>query len=347
MKKEKLIGLQILRGMAAWLVVLHHINQVYYNYNPPFQLLSIFNFGNFGVDIFFVLSGFIMYYSVKNNSQGGIVFLIDRCFRIFPVYWVMTALLLISKIILPANAYGTSFTFESLIKSLFLIPHANPSGFGFFPFLAVGWTLVYEMVFYITLSFALMIYQKGALIISSLFLLILLLFGKNNIFGSSNLLLLEFVSGIALAYLFIRIKVTNFFLVLSKSFYSVSVLVLTIIFTSLLIYKLGYLITKMICAVLIVFSFLLNEELFRKKLNKSSLGVVLGDISYSTYLIHTIILGWFIIPFGSAQNVILKAMIVLAVLFLTYFLSKLSFSKIEISKNIGSFRSKIKEYLIK
>lgn len=346
MKREKLIGLQILRGVAAWLVVMRHVNQEYFDYNPPIKFLSIFNYGSFGVDIFFVLSGFIMYYSVKHNKKGGVSFFLDRFFRIFPVYWFMTVLLIISSLILPNSSYGTSFTYESLLKSFFLIPHENPSGFGNFPFLSVGWTLIYEMFFYVILSISLIIYKKRALIITVTLLTILpILLGNHNLLGSSNFLLIEFVTGVIIAYIYSLISTKKYYKKIQKPQVAILLLITTIIFCSIAIYKAGFLATRIVCANLLVFNFLIVEHLVRQVKRFKTI-VFLGDISYSTYLIHYIILGWFYVPFSFTDNLLIKFLIILIFFYSVYVLSKLSYKYIEINKWLLGIKDRLKNHYL-
>lgn len=85
-------SLQILRGIAAWMVVYHHVMQFYFSFHADSAIGHFFaKYGNFGVDIFFVLSGFVMYFSARNKNQSGVEFLVNRAFRVMPVYWFYTA----------------------------------------------------------------------------------------------------------------------------------------------------------------------------------------------------------------------------------------------------------------
>ena len=77
---DNLRTLQILRAMAATSVVYSHIGV-----NP--------DFGQFGVDIFFVISGFVMTLIVENGQKPA-TFLLKRVLRILPLYWILTTCLL-------------------------------------------------------------------------------------------------------------------------------------------------------------------------------------------------------------------------------------------------------------
>ncbi len=342
MKRDKLNGLQILRGLAAWIVVFHHINVSYFNSNPPFEFLKIFNYGSFGVDIFFVLSGFIMYYSVKYNTRGGFSFLLDRLFRIFPVYWFMTALLAISSLILPVISYNTFFTHDTLLKSLLLIPHENPSGDGNYPFLYVGWTLTYEMFFYCVLSISLILYKKRALFLATTVLFILPFINHYGLLGHNTLLLYEFVAGVIIAFLYTRLKKSKYSYFFSKTDFIIILVIILLTSCILAIKVVGFSFPiKLLSASIIVFVFLLIENFIKNKSILSKL-VLMGDISYSTYLIHPIILGWFKSLFMFTNNEIFKSLIILTFLYFVYSLSKLSYKLIEVNKWIFNIKKKLK-----
>lgn len=349
MTRTKLLGLQILRGIAAWLVVFHHINQDYFLWNPPFSFLNFIKYGVIGVDIFFVLSGFIMYYSVQNNTKGGVSFFIDRFFRIFPVYWVMTLLLVISALILPSNSYNTFYTGDSLLKSLALIPNENPNGYGYFPFLYVGWTLTYEMFFYSVLSVSLIIAKKYALILATTFLSLLpIILGDESLLGNSNLLLFEFVIGVVIAYLYSTIKSGRFAKAILKPIYALPLLIVLSFYIYFTVKQPELeLSIKITIAASVVVLFLLIEEVVQK-MPGSGFMVSLGDSSYSTYLIHPVILGWFSLVVRSSDQQIIKFSYIFLFIGIVYFLSGLSYRYIESNKLITVLKEKLKDfYLLK
>jgi len=152
-----LVSLQALRALAAWLVVFHHFMQVFFDFRADSlggRLLS--TRGQVGVDIFFVLSGFVIQLSCAGRQVPGLTFLAQRLARIAPAYWLYTA---ITALILYAfgnlmPVYGVAL--PQLLLSLLFLPSQNPGGFGFYPILPVGWTLNFEMLFYLlfALSFA-------------------------------------------------------------------------------------------------------------------------------------------------------------------------------------------------
>jgi exopolysaccharide production protein ExoZ len=142
--------IQMLRGVAASLVVFNHFGAVM-ALAPRRSWINdsgLSNLGNSGVDLFFVISGFIMVYTTTGWSGGkdSLKFLRRRVQRIYPLYWLWTTVLLalwVSGIALKTHHY----TVKYLICSYLLVPSKLDGDFR--PFLSQGWTLSYEMLFYL------------------------------------------------------------------------------------------------------------------------------------------------------------------------------------------------------
>src|SRR5258708_22608842 len=138
------IGIQILRGLAATLVVLHHSFEESLAIYPHITPNWLIAFGACGVDIFFVISGFIIYsvtYGRESQSrEPAFVFLLKRLIRIFPLYWICLfgTLALWRSGLFYRNLHVDPNTFTC---SLFLLPSDKL-------IIDVPWTLVYEMLFY-------------------------------------------------------------------------------------------------------------------------------------------------------------------------------------------------------
>ena len=133
MPTEKLSSLQILRALAAVSVVHLHTD------HQP-------RFGSFGVDIFFVLSGFVIAVVVERGESPR-AFVGNRISRIVPLYWLMTAGVFVVGSIAPSLLGAATANGEQLIKSLLFIPFFRANG-DMAPLLGVGWSLNYEMFFY-------------------------------------------------------------------------------------------------------------------------------------------------------------------------------------------------------
>ena len=342
----QLSSLQFLRAIAAWLVVFHHYSQVIFDNDMSNSLLGkefgvFFHlYGKLGVDIFFVISGFIMFYSLtKSSARSPTVFLINRVVRVIPVYWVYT-LLLLSISLLSFVELKTEYTYISLLKSLFFVPHDNPSEqLGKFPFLTVGWTLNFEMFFYMLLGVMLFIFKRKAEFITCIILFTLpivwgdlWLFGYNYIFLSSYLF--EFAIGLLIGCAYCHggyyPKENNIIAIV------LFLLALTILYIN------GPQSQKYLSVSLIVAATLcINNAIFDNKFGRFL--CLLGSISYSTYLVHTIILVLLVNGFGDKPSAITEFIVIPLYIGMVYVCSVLSYKKLE----IGSFNSYIKNYLYK
>ena len=117
------------------------------------------SFGAAGVDIFFVVSGFIMVVTTMKRDMAPGEFLLHRIARIVPVYWVVT-ILLFAIVMYGFKPVGIMrMQPDWLAKSLLFIPFDRDGRVE--PIISVGWTLNYEMFFY--LLFALGLFVRLAL----------------------------------------------------------------------------------------------------------------------------------------------------------------------------------------
>lgn len=204
-------NIQILRVVAAYLVVFHHA-QPNIDFNGKAMETHI---GTFGVDIFFVISGFIMVFISARREQSTIRFWKDRIIRIAPLYWLATFCMvaLASAGFNPSGLHGWDAV--SLSTSLFFLPTARPDG-NYYPILTPGWTLIYEMFFYFLFGLSLWLRNQlhAVLAITTIFLGLWI---AGRIFGPisfavdyyMNPLMLEFVFGCFLGLLYTR---SNYFL---------------------------------------------------------------------------------------------------------------------------------------
>lgn len=152
-----LASIQFLRGVAATMVVFHHALGQFagiHNLLPTEE-------GAMGVDLFFVISGFVMTYTTARAGYSAGDFLKRRAVRIVPLYWVMTALVAVLLFLAAELVNNSRFTLDSFLQSLFFIPHENPGMPGSItPMLKLGWTLNFEVFIY--LVFAALIWMRPA-----------------------------------------------------------------------------------------------------------------------------------------------------------------------------------------
>jgi len=161
----KLNSIQFLRGIAALLVVFEYSLMAQKMFSISFEqnFFHLDHFGCIGVDMFFVISGFIIMYVVKNYNgpSQAFYFLAKRFCRINPVYNIATLLLLATILFRIRVDQSVSVSFEDIGQKLsysMLIFPTTGTVDSFSPLLIVGRTLAFEWLFYI-LFFSLILFK--------------------------------------------------------------------------------------------------------------------------------------------------------------------------------------------
>ncbi len=200
-------GVQYLRYFAALLVVLSHTWQLVPKVGAR-DLSSGFDGGASGVDIFFVISGFIMVYITQARETRGRDFFLHRVLRIAPAYWVATLIMTVCLIIAPSLFSSAHLTLVHVGTSFLFVPWPHPVQPGALPLLQVGWTLNYEMLFYLIFAISMGLHYHARVSITTLVLLALCIIGA--VTGPSQnawvqfftfTIMLEFVFGMGIALL--------------------------------------------------------------------------------------------------------------------------------------------------
>ena len=140
-----LLNVQMLRAIAAFLVVFVHLARLAELAGLPADSTY---FGNSGVDLFFVISGMIMVMTTAGGRQTPLGFLRNRVTRIVPLYWAITLAVFAVALVAPALMQSTTADPIQLLKSLAFIPFPRANGM-MHPTVFVGWSLNYEMMFYV------------------------------------------------------------------------------------------------------------------------------------------------------------------------------------------------------
>ena len=285
---SRLASLQILRGLAAWIVVFHHFMQLFFNFQCS-HWLSCFvaQRGNVGVDVFFVISGFVMVVTTHGRGMTPRTFAAKRVARIVPAYWLWTAILAALVLALPNGLYpygisSHSAVFESALLSIFFVPHQNPAAYGLFPLLTVGWSLNYEMLFYAVFAASLVLQGTRQLLLVGAVLVLLSSFWPWRLPLSEflhNKLIWEFLYGVLLGWCFATRR-----LPMNKAAGAV-LAILGIAFIAAFSPQYRAM-TWGLGSLLIVYGALCLED----HAARLRLLVRLGDLSYSTYLGHCVVL---------------------------------------------------------
>lgn len=181
---KKLYSLQALRALGSIAVVLFHADGMGSEINMKL--------GASGVDLFFIISGVVMYLSTPTTTDIG-YFAWRRLVRIVPLYWVMTL-----ATIAYYHTLDVTPSFELVVSSLFFVPSAHP---GELPLLYPGWSLNYELFFYFVICLSLLAKQHAFAITATVVTLLGVLSGSVGIPYLSYYCipgLLEFALGIGI-----------------------------------------------------------------------------------------------------------------------------------------------------
>lgn len=272
---KTLRSVQALRAVAALSVLAFHIGQ----WMPSPKAI-----GSAGVDLFFVISGFVLWLAVSRKDQGPAAFLRDRAVRILPLYWLATAAVVALVLIDPANLPTIQLTWPHLAASFALIPHNDPAGDPF-PILPVGWSLTYEAVFYVLVAVSLWFdpaRRFGALAsgLIGVWLLGYVVYPLGPLFA--NPLMLEFLAGAVIARLYLTGRLPGFWISLGLGVLGLGLLALQ----ANAVRDPGYwraLAWGGPCAAIVASAVGLEAAGRWRDLGKIS---VLGDASFSLYLWH-------------------------------------------------------------
>jgi len=187
--RHSFANLQAIRAIAAVQVMVFH---------TPFWRPHFLSQTPWGVDLFFVLPGFIISYSAGTSLS---LFIVKRISRLVPMYWLMTFITFIASALLPSFFKNTRPILSHLFLSLGFIPfHKSEKIMA--PVLHVGWTINYEFFFYVIFGFAMYLSLRNPRWIALITIVFLVILGIK--FGSisdilnfyCNPLIIEFALGI-------------------------------------------------------------------------------------------------------------------------------------------------------
>ena len=282
-----LISLQALRALAAWMVVCHHFMQIFFDFHASGPIGQFFtDRGAVGVDIFFVISGLVIYLSTQDKQMPAGRFLLNRAIRIVPAYWLYTALMGLMLVSLGQWLPHSAIDLPHFLLSLLFIPSENPGGYGLYPTLNVGWTLNYEMFFYLLFSLVFTVPQRHRpLIVAAALFAVSEVLGRYGVISRfyQNNIVYEFLLGIGIGVIYRRGWISE----------GLWVPLAVIAASALVIYQLDAsdrLLHWGLPSAMIVLACVAMEPHFKRvKMLK-----VLGDCSYSVYLVHVLVLyvGW-------------------------------------------------------
>lgn len=284
MEKSVIQSLQVFRGLSALAVVAHHaaVATDAFVENIPAAWLKALDLGAFGVDFFFVLSGFIiMHAHVHESGKTSSIrpYLYKRLTRIFPAYWPVGLALLGLYAALPSLSASGGREY-SYLSSILLLPANLP------PALSVAWTLVHELMFYALFMLWFVSRRVFWLGLAVWVLAIIIDESTDSTVGwlryPFSLLNIEFMLGVLTALAYTRFR----FIRLSVAMILAGVLLasLTLLFLYLdAISAKGRLLFALGLAVMLLG---LASHERKQRIKWPTVLLTLGNASYSIYLIH-------------------------------------------------------------
>jgi exopolysaccharide production protein ExoZ len=285
-----LYNLHLLRVIAALGVVYFHTTSVA-------GLKLDWDIGSRGVDVFFVISGFIIAYIGTSKPEQ---FFVRRVIRVVPFYWAATAFVFAMVSVAPALFHTTTSDVRHLMASLLFLPHEAASG-EMVPTLVLGWSLNYEMFFYVWFAISLRLSPRWAPILCTGWLLAIMLairatHSENAIaLFYARPIILEFCYGIAAFYAFqscsarrdrlARVPGLKWMLVIL----AVGSLVAVAVFEQYYRDTLPRHLIAGVPSFFLVLSALLLERIFGVATKNKQI-YLLGEASYIVYLVHPYII---------------------------------------------------------
>lgn len=281
-----IISLQYLRAIAALMVVAFHAADKLSTLDPDGQHFA-FTVGLAGVDIFFVISGFIIYVTGSQAGTTPASFLRKRLIRIVPLYWVLTLMLAAVAILKPGLLASSSFELPHFIASLLFVPWPHPQIPALLPLLIPGWTLNYEMAFYGLFALGMLLPRSARLpsLVSALCLLAALgmMFAPTGIAAFySDQIILEFAAGTVIAAVWMHGSRPR--TIIAVGVFAAGAVLLCLGAGSTLPRVIG----AGVPAAMIVSGAVFSENIARRR--PIPLLSELGDASYSIYLSHVVVL---------------------------------------------------------
>jgi len=280
---KPLISIQYLRGLAAVLVLLQHVSYKDKVYSGG--EFNLFGLGHIGVDIFFIISGFIMTYTFR-PKLGAVRFLCNRVLRVIPLYWLTSVVALVGYCYAPSLIHDAKN--PEILASLLLLPseskYLNPN----------GWTLSYEFLFYLVFSISFLPVSRFRFVLPSIILASLACIGFRHQFDDIlprfifSPMLVEFLFGMLIFQVYSRFDIghsLNIVLSLVSA-----VLMLSSLFVYFSSIRVGLRVIDLGVPAFFICVFIVSLESILMSY-VSEFMKSLGDSSYSLYLTHAFTIG--------------------------------------------------------
>jgi peptidoglycan/LPS O-acetylase OafA/YrhL len=305
MKSENINSLTGIRGVAAWWVVLYHFQEPLLKYN--LSIAGIIEKGFLAVDLFFILSGFVLFinyrFDINSNDLKKIIsFYVNRIARIYPLHLFIVILFIINPIAIhffsKADSYTERYDIAYFFMSLLLIQN-----WGFSDSIRwniPAWSISTELFSYVTFPFLFVMVKKISgfglrylmMMLCAILVLIPMIFigcGFNSIGDGIPKIglwrcVLEFCVGMIAGSLYLNYRS----IIKGKSAY--------FFFASLILFSFSFIGVADYYYIPLAFFLLLLSLMYPSKIIGLTFGsgifFILGEISYSTYLVHYFVKDW-------------------------------------------------------
>jgi exopolysaccharide production protein ExoZ len=202
-----LVSIQWLRAIAALLVVVFHTlyytNTLTDRFGDPAIDTAWFSAWWFGFHIFFVVSGFIMIHTTRDFGKSGAPqrFLLRRIIRVVPLYWLLSVPLAVGAIVAP-QAFGITTNKYVYVALSYAFVRVARAGDDLRPLLGQGWTLNYEMFFYLAFALAMLLPRRWGIVALTVVFAGLVVLGRVFSVGTDTPILFTFTDDMILEFLF-------------------------------------------------------------------------------------------------------------------------------------------------
>ncbi|WP_345952713.1 acyltransferase [Mucilaginibacter sp. PAMB04168] len=208
-------SVQVMRAFAAVSVLFFHGTHIIDNKLNFLFLNNFFDAGYSGVDVFFVISGFIILHTCMGKDFNAFTFLKKRFVRIYPVYWVVTLAVIIAYQIAPEGVQPYKEDWRIILGSLALVPQK-------IYIIGIAWTLTFELLFYVVFAVAYSIGKKFLFAVLFVWAAVILALYAADVKPASvalnmlvNPIIIEFFFGCLIAYFYNRYREFKYHYILS------------------------------------------------------------------------------------------------------------------------------------
>lgn len=284
-------NVQLLRAWSAYMVVGYHTME-FIDWNGTGSWIPDTDMGSGIITIFFAISGFLMVQITPQNETFS-WFMAKRAARIVPLYWLSLTGVLVATAIIPWAFSSANLNLPSIVSAYAFLPYPDING-NLLPILGVGWTLNYEVLFYILFGLSMMLPRNwqmpGLFAMMGAIMIGARVIGGDGVYGRfyGDTVMFDFAAGALLAHFVNWKPVTAFIKRTSMLSFALVAGILWFLIEFTVPYSVPTQWRYWIPAMMIMFA-AVGQDLHRKPTPKSFL-TYLGDAGYSTYLLHLFIL---------------------------------------------------------